>query len=99
MRFNVRPDKETELLERMRRLGVKESDLEEKFIKGSGRGGQKKNKTSSCVYLRHNVTGIEVRCERERSQSVNRYLARRLLCDEIEKRRRTNPSQIPDPVK
>lgn len=70
----------------MKKLGILEEDLVEKFIKGSGSGGQKINKTSSCVYLRHNPTGIEVKCQRERSQALNRFLARRELCDRIEER-------------
>ena len=72
---------------RMRALGIDESDLVEKFIKGSGPGGQKINKTSSCVYLKHEPTGIEVKCQRERSQALNRLVAREELCDRIERRR------------
>lgn len=70
----------------MVRLGLKESDLVESFIRGSGSGGQKVNKTSSCVYLMHKPSGIEVKCQRERSQALNRYLARRELCDRWEAR-------------
>jgi protein subunit release factor B len=68
----------------MKELGVAEDDLEEKFIKGSGSGGQKLNKTSSCVYLLHRPSGIEIKCQKERSQAVNRLLARRELCDRLE---------------
>jgi protein subunit release factor B len=82
--FKVNPAKQAELLERMQRLGVREEDLVEKFIRGSGAGGQKINKTSVCVYLLHAPSGLEVRCQRERSQSTNRYLARRMLCDKLE---------------
>ena len=71
------------LKNRMVKLGVCEEDLRENFIRGSGRGGQKINKTSSCVQLLHIPTGIEVRCQRERSQALNRFLARRELCDRI----------------
>lgn len=71
---------------RMHRLGVMESDLVEKFVLGSGKGGQKLNKTSSCVYLRHVPSGIEVKCQRERSRSLNRFFARRELCDRLEQR-------------
>ncbi|GAB6267273.1 MAG: peptide chain release factor-like protein [Smithella sp.] len=66
-------------------LGVAESDFEESFIRSSGPGGQKVNKSSSCVYLIHIPTGLSVKCQRERSQSLNRFLARRLLLDKIEK--------------
>jgi len=71
---------------RMRRLGICEADLIEKFVLGSGKGGQKLNKTSSCVYLRHIPSGIEVKCQEERARSLNRFLARRELCDRLEQR-------------
>jgi len=76
--------KRERLAERMKELNIDENDLVEKFILGSGRGGQKINKTASCVYLRHEPTGIEVKCQRERSRAINRVLARRELCDRIE---------------
>lgn len=75
-----------ELHERMDRLGIKEADLVEKFILGSGSGGQKINKTSSCVYLKHLPTGTEIKCQRERSRELNRYYARKELCDRIEEK-------------
>ena len=81
--FNVSPAKRRELLERMAKLEIREEDLVEKFVKGSGRGGQKINKTSSCVYLKHLPSGIEVKIQRERSQALNRYFARRTLCDKL----------------
>ena len=68
----------------MQALGVSEADFEESFIRSSGPGGQKVNKSSSCVYLVHIPTGLSVKCQRERSQSLNRFLARRLLLDKIE---------------
>lgn len=74
---------------RMRSLRIREEDLEETFIRGTGAGGQKINKTSSTVVLRHVPTGIEVRCQRERSQSQNRILAREELCERIAARRAT----------
>lgn len=82
------PSKETQdqLAARMERLGIRESDLVEKFILGSGSGGQKINKTSSCVYLKHLPTGIEIKCQRERSRELNRLYARRELCEKIEER-------------
>jgi protein subunit release factor B len=83
--FPVSEEKNRWLRERMEALGVREEDLEEKFIRSSGRGGQKVNKTSTCVYLRHLPTGIEVKCMRERSQPLNRFLARRELVEKISK--------------
>jgi protein subunit release factor B len=84
--FTVSPEKTLELTRRMESLGIREGDLVERFIKGSGSGGQKVNKTSSCVYLLHKPSGIEVKCQRERSQAMNRFLARRELCDRLEER-------------
>lgn len=77
-------NKEQDLTARMERLGIKEEDLVEKFILGSGSGGQKINKTSSCVYLKHLPTGIEVKCQKDRSRELNRLFARRELCDKLE---------------
>ncbi len=68
----------------MRALGVRERDLEEQFVRSSGAGGQKVNKTSTCVVLHHRPTGIRVKCQKERSQALNRFLARRILLDKIE---------------
>lgn len=82
--YNVSIEKERALLQRMERLGIRESDITERFVKGSGHGGQKINKTSSCVHLTHEPSGVEVKCQRDRSQSLNRFLARRELCDKIE---------------
>jgi peptide chain release factor len=84
--FDVKPEKESQLLARMARLGIRETDLVERFVRGSGKGGQKVNKTSSCVYILHQPSGIEIKCQRERSQSLNRFLARRELCDRLEER-------------
>ena len=82
----IRKEKFDELHVRMERLGIQEGDLVEKFILGSGSGGQKINKTSSCVYLKHLPTGIEIKCQRERSRELNRYYARKELCDRIEEK-------------
>jgi peptide chain release factor len=79
----VSSEKENALRQRMQELGVSENDIEESFIRSSGPGGQKVNKTSSCVHLLHVPTGLSVKCQRERSQVLNRYLARRLLLDKI----------------
>lgn len=75
---------EEALQKRLTKLRIREEDLEEEFIRGSGPGGQKINKTSSTVVLRHVPSGIEVRCQRERSQIMNRYWARMELCDRLE---------------
>lgn len=71
---------------RMARLGLRERDLTEQFILGSGAGGQKINKTSSCVRLRHEPSGLSVKCGESRSREDNRFLARRLLCDAVEEK-------------
>ena len=78
-------EKETALRQRMERLGVREEEFRETFIRSSGPGGQKVNKTSSCVYLVHLPTGLNVKCQQERSQALNRFLARRLILDRIER--------------
>jgi protein subunit release factor B len=77
--FPVSPKKEDALREHMEALGVREEDLEERFVRSGGRGGQHVNKVSTCVQLRHVPTGLEVRCQSERSQGLNRYRARVLL--------------------
>ncbi len=83
--FPVSEEKNRWLKERMEALGILEKDIEEKFIRSSGSGGQKVNKTSTCVNLKHIPTGIEIKYMRERNQSLNRFLARRELVMGIEK--------------
>ncbi|MBM3245975.1 MAG: peptide chain release factor-like protein [Candidatus Omnitrophica bacterium] len=80
----VRIEKEDELRRLMARLGVRQEDIVEKFIRSQGPGGQNVNKVATCVYLRHLPSGIEVKCQRERSQALNRFLARRMLLKKIE---------------
>jgi len=82
--FSVKAKKQEELRHRMEKLGIKESDLVEKFIRSSGHGGQNLNKVATCVYLKHLPTGLEVKCQQERSQALNRFLARRILCQKVE---------------
>lgn len=83
--FNISPEKEAALKERMEKLGVFERDLVEKFVRSQGKGGQNVNKLSTCVYLKHLPTGVEVKCQQERSQALNRFLARRILADKVER--------------
>ena len=85
--FPVSAQKHQQLIERMRRLGIREEDLDESFVRSSGPGGQNVNKTSTAVLLVHRPTGITVKCQEARSQGLNRFRARRLLLDRIEGKR------------
>jgi protein subunit release factor B len=82
--FPVSEGKARDLASRMAALGLKDSDLDESFVRSQGAGGQHVNKVSTCVVLRHRASGVEVRCQRERSQALNRFLARRLLVERLE---------------
>jgi peptide chain release factor len=82
--FAVSEEKNRWLRERMETLNIQEKDIEEKFVRSSGHGGQNVNKTSTCVYLKHIPTGTEVKCMKDRSQSINRFFARRELVKRIE---------------
>jgi peptide chain release factor len=86
-RFPVSPAKEKQLIERMQKLGIREEDLLETFVRSSGAGGQNVNKTSTCVMLVYRPTGLKIKCQTARSQGLNRFLARRLLLDRIEQER------------
>ena len=86
LRFPVSVQKQEDLNERMRQLRLVEGEIEESYFKASGPGGQKTNKTLTGVTLSHRPTGIRVRCQRERSQGINRFIARRLLVEELEAR-------------
>jgi len=88
----ARLDKEAALAARLARLGVKPNDLIEKFVRAGGPGGQNVNKTSTAVYLKHVPSGIEVKMQQERSQALNRFLARRALADKLEARLRGEQS-------
>ena len=97
MNFGITPKKQAELEERMAKLNLREADLQEKYIRSSGPGGQKINKTATCVYLKHIPTGLEVKMQRERSQPLNRYYARKRLCELLEAK--TLGSQSPAALK
>ena len=86
--FPVSPEKQDALAVRMRVLGVREEDLDEHFVRSGGKGGQNVNKVSTCVVLRHRPSGVTVKCQRERSQALNRFLARRELLEKLEARAR-----------
>ncbi len=82
-RFGVSVEKERELKRQMQAMGILEGDIEESFIRSSGPGGQNVNKVASCVYLKHLPTNIEIKCQEERNQSLNRYRARCLLMEKV----------------
>ncbi len=84
MNFGVTQKKQDELEARMTAVGLRKDDFQETFVRSSGPGGQRVNKTSSCVYLKHLPTGLEVKMSRERSQALNRYYARKRLCELLE---------------
>src|SRR5476649_1347725 len=86
----------TQIDERLTAAGVRAADVEERFVRGTGPGGQKINKTSSTVWLRHGPTGIEVRCQRERSQAANRELAWAELVAKLEARARAAAGAVVD---
>jgi len=80
----VSQEKIDALARRMEALGITEADLLEKFVRGSGAGGQKINKTSNCVFLKHLPSGVAIKCQMDRSRELNRFLARRELCIALE---------------
>lgn len=69
---------------RMQALGIREEDLDESFVTSQGKGGQNVNKVATCVVLFHTVSGIRIKCQQERSQGLNRYLARKMLAEKLE---------------
>ena len=89
----VSASKQRALAVQLEKLGVADADLVERFILGSGSGGQKLNKTASCVYLKHIPSGIEIKRQRSRSREMNRFLARRELCDRLDEQLRGEQSR------
>lgn len=85
LKFAVSEEKNQWLKKRMEELEIFEKDIVEKFVRSSGHGGQNVNKTATCVYLKHLPTGIEIKCMKDRNQSVNRFLARRELIKRVER--------------
>jgi protein subunit release factor B len=85
--FPVSPEKARALAERLERLGLREADLDERFVRSGGHGGQNVNKVATCVVLRHVPSGLTVKCQAARTQGMNRFLARRMLCDCLDERR------------
>ena len=82
--FGVSEKKARALAEQMARVGLREQDLDERFVRAQGPGGQSVHKVSTCVWLRHTLSRIAVKVQRERSQALNRYLARRWLAQKME---------------
>ncbi|EMN89872.1 peptide chain release factor family protein [Leptospira weilii] len=95
-RFPVSVEKESKLLELMEALEVKENELEESFTRSGGKGGQNVNKVSTAVHLKHKPTGIEVKCSLYRTQGLNRYKARMILCEKIRELNRKNQGILSD---
>ena len=82
--YPVSEKKNLLLREKIKNLGLREEDFEEHFVRSGGAGGQNVNKVSSCVVIRHRPTGFEVKCQKERSQALNRFLAKRMLIEKIQ---------------
>ncbi|MBM9578669.1 peptide chain release factor-like protein [Leptospira sp. 201903070] len=95
-RFPVSVEKEHKLSELMESLQIKESDLEESFTRSGGKGGQNVNKVSTAVHLKHKSSGIEIKCSLYRTQGLNRYKARAILCEKILEQRQKASSTISD---
>lgn len=85
-KFGISPAKVERLFGRMVEMGIREEDIEEKFIRSTGHGGQNVNKTSTCVQIKHIPTGIIVKSQKGRTQGLNRFLARRVLLEEFEEK-------------
>ena len=83
-KFGVTKKKEEELYTSMKSLSIFEEDIDEKFIRSSGKGGQNVNKSSTCVQLKHLPSGIIVKYQKERTQNLNRFFARRALVKKLD---------------
>jgi len=84
--FGITERKAAELMQRMKNCGLSEKDIEEKFVRSSGPGGQKVNKSSTCVHLTHRPSGLAVKMQKSRTQKLNRYYARKRICELLEKK-------------
>jgi protein subunit release factor B len=84
--FPVTQKKAEQLQARMEACGLREADIDESFIASGGPGGQKVNKTATCACLAHRPTGLAVKMQKSRSQAMNRFWARRRLCELLEER-------------
>ena len=84
--FGVTDKKAAELARRMKTCGLQETDLQERFVHSGGPGGQKVNKSSTCVYLKHSPSGLEVKMQKSRRQGLNRFYARRRMCELLEEK-------------
>ena len=88
LRLPVSPAKIAALEARMAKHGIREADLDESFIRSGGKGGQNVNKVSTAVRLSHKDSGIEIKCMQHRTQGMNRYAARVMLCEKLEQKER-----------
>ncbi len=93
MVFPVSRDKLAALQARMKALGIHEDDLDESFVTSQGKGGQNVNKVATCVVLFHAPSDTRIKCQQERSQGLNRYLARKMLVDKLEAKKLGAASQ------